>query len=115
MQALLKILLVVVVVVVICVGAGLAYLFTQYPNVPPPENVTAAATPEKIARGEYLARHVSGCVDCHAVRDFTKYAGPVVEGTHGRGGANFGIAGTAVSVLYSRNITPAAIGSWTDG
>jgi mono/diheme cytochrome c family protein len=58
---------------------------------------------------------VTQCVDCHAVRDFTKYAGPVVEGTLGRGGENFGIEGTAVRTLYSRNITPAGVGDWTDG
>src|SRR5688500_14816921 len=115
MRALLKILLILVVVVVICAGAGAAYLFTQYPDVPPPENVTVAATPDKIARGAYLANQVSQCVDCHAMRDFTKYAGPVLDGTQGRGGENFGIAGTAVSALYSPNITPSAIGSWTDG
>ena len=96
-------------------GAGVAYLFAKYPNVPPPESVTVVATPEKIARGEYLAKHVAQCVDCHAVRDFTKYAGPVVDGTEGRGGENFGSPGTAVRALYSRNITPAAIGQWTDG
>jgi mono/diheme cytochrome c family protein len=115
MRALLKILLILIVVVLICAGAGAAYLFTQYPNVPAPENVTVAATPEKVARGEYLARHVSGCVECHAVRDYTQYAGPVVEGTRGRGGENFGSAGSPIRALYSSNITPAAIGSWTDG
>ena len=38
MRALLKILLILIVVVVICAGAGVAYLFTQYPKVPPPED-----------------------------------------------------------------------------
>jgi mono/diheme cytochrome c family protein len=115
MNRLLKLLIFLVAVVVVAAGAGVAYLFAKYPDVPPPENVTVAATPEKLARGKYLAEHVAQCVDCHAVRDFTKYAGPVVEGTHGRGGENFGIPGTAVRTLYSRNITPAGIGDWTDG
>jgi mono/diheme cytochrome c family protein len=115
MRALLKVVLLLVVVLALVAGAGAAYLYAKYPDVPPPESVTVVATPEKLARGEYLAKHVTQCVDCHAVRDFTKYAGPVVDGTHGRGGENFGIPGTAIRALYSRNITPAAIGDWTDG
>jgi hypothetical protein len=27
--------------------------------MPPPENITVQATPEKLARGEYLSKHVS--------------------------------------------------------
>jgi mono/diheme cytochrome c family protein len=115
MNKLLKILLVLVAVVILVAGAGVGYLFAKYPDVPPPENITVVSTPEKVARGEYLAKNVAQCVDCHAVRDFTKYAGPVVEGTRGRGGENFGIPGTAIRAMYSRNITPAAIGDWTDG
>jgi mono/diheme cytochrome c family protein len=115
MKTLLKIVLVLVVLVVIAAGAGVAYLYAAYPNVPPAENITVVATPEKIARGEYLSKHVSGCVECHAVRDFTKYAGPVVEGTRGRGGDSFGDPDTALRVLVSKNITPAGIGSWSDG
>jgi len=115
MRTLAKVGIAIVAVVVLVAGAGIGYLFAKYPDVPPPEDVTVVSTPEKIARGEYLAKHVSQCVDCHAVRDFTKYAGPVVDGTLGRGGENFGIPGTAVRTLYSRNITPAAIGHWTDG
>ena len=115
MNRLLKIVVLLVAIVVLIGGAGVGYLFAKYPDVPPPENVTITATPEKVARGEYLAKHVSQCVDCHAVRDYTKYAGPVVDGTLGRGGENFGSEGSAIRALYSRNITPAGIGDWTDG
>jgi mono/diheme cytochrome c family protein len=115
MKTFVKVVLVIVAVMVLVAGAGVGYLFAKYPDVPPPEDLTVTATPEKIARGEYLAKSVSQCVDCHAVRDFTKYAGPVVEGTLGRGGENFGIPGTSVRALYSKNITPAGIGHWTDG
>ncbi len=71
-----------------------------------------------IARGRYLAVNVAGCADCHSTRDFTKYGGPVVNGTQGMGGFEFdqklaGIPG----VVYARNITPdpeTGIGTWTD-
>jgi hypothetical protein len=98
----------------IAAGAGVAYLYLNHPAVPPPENVTARATPE-MARGEYLATHVTGCVVCHADDDEEQYAAPVVPGTEGRGGDNFGQSGTVVSVLVSQNLTPAGIGAWSDG
>lgn len=115
MRTLIKILVALAAILVIAAGAGLAYLFARYPDIPEAEEVTVPATPERLARGKYLALNVSQCVDCHAVRDFTKFAGPIVEGTYGRGGENFGIPGTAVRALYSRNITPAGIGEWSDG
>lgn len=70
-----------------------------------------------LARGEYLATNVAGCIDCHSKRDFTKYSGPVINGTVGGGGfvfdEKFGLPG----VLYGKNITPdneTGIGTWTD-
>ncbi len=70
-----------------------------------------------VARGEYLARHVAGCIDCHSVRDFTKYSGPVMPGTEGGGGFAFDQKLGLPGVLYAKNITPDAetgIGSWSD-
>jgi mono/diheme cytochrome c family protein len=114
MKTLFKILLALVGLVVVLALCGVAYLFLRYPNVPAAETVTVQATPEKVARGEYLANHVSGCVICHAERDMTKYGGPVKEGTWGAGGELFGEVGSGFEI-YSKNITPAAIGSWSDG
>jgi hypothetical protein len=62
-----------------------------------------------------LSKHVSLCIKCHAQRDFSKNAAPVIEKTVGAGGENFGDPDSPLRVLYSKNITPAAIGSWTDG
>jgi mono/diheme cytochrome c family protein len=115
MRRLLKFVLLLVAIVVVLACAGVGYLYARYPNVPPAEAVTIQATPEKIARGEYLSKHVTGCVECHAVRDFTKFSAPVDEATRGRGGDSFGDPATPIRVLVSKNITPAGIGSWTDG
>ena len=114
MKVLLKILLALVVLIIICAGAGVAYLYARYPNVPPPETITVQSTPEKLARGEYLANHVTGCVGCHSERDMTKYGGPLKPGIEGGGGELFGEIGSGFEV-YSKNITPEAIGTWTDG
>jgi mono/diheme cytochrome c family protein len=96
-------------------GLGGVYLFARYPHVPPAENLRVDATPERLARGRYLFDHAAGCIDCHSTRDWTKYGGPVIPGTIGKGGdlygTNLGLPGN----FYARNITPAGVGDWTDG
>lgn len=74
---------------------------------------------QMIARGEYLASHVAGCLDCHSQRDFSKFSGPIVPGTEGQGGEAFShdLLDAIPGVVYSRNITPdpeTGIGDWTD-
>lgn len=114
MKTLLKLLAGLVALVVVLAGAGLVYLFTRYPAVPPPEDVRIAATPERLARGQYLVENVVGCVVCHADRDWSKFSAPVIGGTKGKGGQRFGF-GAEPFVLYAKNITPGGVGEWTDG
>ena len=116
MRFLIRLFLAVLLLAVVAAGAGLAYLYTQYPDVPPAGTVKVEPTPERLARGDYLSNHVTGCTACHAVRDFSRFAGPVKPGTLGLVGERFdreisGFPGT----LHTPNITPAAIGSWSDG
>lgn len=99
---------------VLAAVAGLTWIYTQYPDVPPPEDVRIQATPERLARGEYLVENVVGCVVCHADRDWQKFSAPVVAGTKGKGGQRFGF-GLEPFVMYSKNITPGGVGDWTDG
>lgn len=108
-----KIILVLLLSVVIVAGAGLAYLFFAFPNVPVAADYEIEPTPERLARGKYLNDHVVGCTTCHTQRDWTKYSGPVKPELLGAGGESFGLG--PAGVLYSTNITPAAIGSWSDG
>ena len=115
MSKLSKFFLLLVVLIVVVASGGVAYIYAAFPKVPPAENVTIRATPEMIARGEYLSKHVTGCVECHAERDFTKYAAPVKPETLGKGGEPFGDPETPIRVLFSKNLTPAGIGTWTDG
>jgi mono/diheme cytochrome c family protein len=113
MKTLLKIVGGVVVLLLLAAAAGLGYLFYAFPKVPAAGEYRIEATPERLARGKYLNDHVLGCTTCHSERDWTRFSGPVKPDTIGVGGQVFalGPAGT----LYSKNITPAAIGSWTDG
>jgi mono/diheme cytochrome c family protein len=62
----------------------------------------------RITRGAYLVNTICLCMHCHADRDFTKFAGPVIKGTEGKGGEEI------EKGIYVRNITPYALGSWTD-
>jgi hypothetical protein len=68
-----------------------------------------------IKRGEYLANHVSACMDCHSTRDWTLYSGPIKPGTEGKGGDKYGEELGIPGTVYTKNITPAGIGHWTDG
>lgn len=99
----------------LAVGVGLAYLYLGLPDVGPPPDINVEGTPEQVERGEYLAHHVTSCIDCHSQRDYSKFAGPIIPGTEGSGGEAFtpemGFPGT----FYARNLTPHNLGDWTDG
>jgi len=78
-----------VIAVVLIVIAGVSYITLALPNVGKPEDIKVDATPQRIERGKYLANHVTLCMDCHSTRDWTKFAGPMLEGTDGKGGEKF--------------------------
>jgi mono/diheme cytochrome c family protein len=117
MKKLVRIVLGIVVLIVAIAASGVAYLFLAYPKVPPVSAAKITATPESLARGEYLATKVSLCLDCHSERDWDKFAGPLIPGSFGKGGEAFDktVDPTFPGAVYAKNITPAAIGSWTDG
>src|SRR5262245_57466467 len=102
-------------VIGLVVAGALMYLYGVLPRTAPPRSITIERTPDRVARGEYLAVHVSACIDCHSTRDFTRFAAPVVPGTEGMGGFEFGANIDFPGSIYAKNITPAALGSWTDG
>ena len=80
-------------------------------------DVVDDSTRQVLDRGKYLFNNVAGCVDCHSLRDFSKYSGPVVPGTEGGGGMVFDQKFGLPGVLYGKNITPdsaTGIGTWTD-
>lgn len=101
------------VLVVVLAAAGVGYLMFTFPKVPPPSAIKIELTPERLARGKYLNDHVVGCTTCHTERDWTRFSGPIKTDLLGAGNEPFNLGGAGM--LYSKNITPAAIGSWTDG
>jgi mono/diheme cytochrome c family protein len=110
-----KVLLSLVIVIIVLITGALLYLKIALPNVGSAPDITVEATPERLARGEYLANHVTVCIDCHSKRDWSRFSGPPAEGTIGMGGdlfdQKFGFPGK----YYAKNITPAGISRYTDG
>lgn len=115
MKKFLKVIGILLVVIIIAVAGLLTYVKTALPNVGDAPAFTVAKDPEKIARGAYLANSVAVCMDCHSTRDWTKFSGPLVPGTLGKGGEIFDRQFGFPGVYYSRNITPEGIGRYTDG
>jgi mono/diheme cytochrome c family protein len=110
-----KFLLWLAVVIVAFVAVALLYIKIGLPNVGPAPDIKAEATPERIARGEYLGNHVTVCIDCHSKRDWSRFSGPPEEGTLGMGGELFDQKFGFPGKYYAKNITPAGISQYTDG
>ncbi|HYH55709.1 MAG TPA: cytochrome C [Anseongella sp.] len=115
MKKAVKILLTLAGVVVILAGLAIAYVKLALPNVGPAPVLTVELSPERIARGKYLANNVSICIDCHSARDWSLFTGPIIPGTEGRGGEEFPREMGFPGDFYSANITPSGISDWSDG
>lgn len=102
-------------VVVIAIAGLLAYVKIALPDVGEAEDLKIDYTQERIERGRYLANSVTVCMDCHAKRDWSKFAGPPTAGTLGMGGDRFDQSVGMPGVFYAKNITPAGISRYTDG
>ena len=101
--------------IIVLIGSLITYLKLALPDVGDPEDLTIEVTSERIARGKYLANSVTVCMDCHAVRDWTKFSGPPTSGTLGKGGDVFDQNAGLPGVYYAKNITPFGIKRYTDG
>ncbi len=101
--------------VLIGVAGLLAYTKLCLPSVGDAPKIEINATAAQIERGRYLANHVNACIDCHSSRDWSRFSGPPIAGTFGKGGDLFGPEDGFPGLYYVRNITPAGISHWSDG
>jgi cytochrome c2 len=115
MKKFIKILGILFALVFILIVSGYIYLNKEYPQIDKALDIKIEPTAERIEKGKYLFNSVYLCVDCHSKRDFSKLSGPVVPGTEGAGGQRFGEELGLPGTVYSKNITPAGVGDWTDG
>ncbi|MEP6540127.1 MAG: cytochrome c [Bryobacteraceae bacterium] len=100
----------------VCVAAaGFAYLYFRSPASAPPSNIKVTASPERIARGEYIYL-ASDCDGCHSPANPKLYDNPPVDGMKAAGQL-FPARDMPGRIVVS-NITPdkeTGIGNWTDG
>jgi hypothetical protein len=73
------------------------------------------ATPERLARGRYLANGVTGCIHCHSEHDWRALGDPSIEAKLGAGQvfAESDLPG----VVIAPNLTPdleTGAGTWSD-
>ncbi len=110
-----KIIFTVLLILVILIAITATYVKLGMPNLAAAPDIHVDVTAQRIARGAYLANHVSVCVDCHSARDWSKYAAPLITGSVGKGGEYFGEEMGFPGKFYAKNITPAHLKNWTDG
>lgn len=110
-----KKLIIIVLITITATTATFGYLKFGLPDVEAAPEIKIVATPERIQHGKYLAHHVAACMDCHSTRDWSRFSGPLQAGTLGKGGEYFGPEMGFPGKFYSRNLTPAYLGDWTDG
>lgn len=110
-----KVILTILLIIIIVIGAVASYVKFGLPRVGAAPDLHVNATPERIAHGEYLANHVTICMDCHSTRDWSRFSAPPEAGTLGKGGEYFDQKMGLPGKFYARNITPAHLKDWTDG
>ncbi|MCC6384582.1 MAG: cytochrome c [Bacteroidia bacterium] len=102
-------------ILIVLVISGIAYIKFALPDVGEAPDLVIEQTPARIARGKYLATHVTVCIDCHSQRDWSRFSGPLIESTMGQGGELFDQKLGFPGAYYSSNITPSGISRYTDG
>lgn len=110
----LKIILIIIGIILLVVLAGIGYVKYGLPNIPV-KDISVNSTTERIEHGEYLANHVMVCMDCHSVRDWDYFSGPITPGTFGAGGDEFTREMGFPGNFYAPNITPYNLKNWSDG
>ncbi|HYB61659.1 MAG TPA: c-type cytochrome [Methylomirabilota bacterium] len=108
-------LVVLVVLLVVTINFTIGWRPFLGPRTRPLADRKFGATPERLARGRYLAENVAGCMDCHSPHDWTQHDAPIPPGKEGSGQHMQlgGVPGT----LYAPNLTPdpeTGSGNWTD-
>lgn len=119
MKKLIRILLITVCLLAVLAALGITVTIGWRPFFGPRRRPVTArryeATPERLARGEYLVRGVLGCLDCHTEHDWSAPGGPIIAGREGAGGV-FPVEGLPGRIIAS-NITSdreTGIGAWSD-
>ena len=115
MKKIFKILGIMLIIVILFAAGGFIYLQTAFPKVSAAPDIKIEPTPERIERGKYLANSFAFCIDCHSSRDANKFSMPILPGTEGKGGDDYGEGAGFVPASNITSDKETGIGSWTDG
>lgn len=102
------------IIIVILISIAV-YINYAYPVSIPSENIKITPTSQMLKRGEYLANNVAYCIYCHSEYDRYNFPNPVIAGTEGKGGRLFSENEGYPGKIYTKNLTPYALGEWSDG
>jgi mono/diheme cytochrome c family protein len=86
------------------------------PRARPLTNRVFERTPERLARGKYLAEGVSGCMDCHSPHDWKQHNAAVPAGREGTG-TDMSVLKGLPGRIVAPNLTPdpeTGSGKWSD-
>lgn len=104
------------IILVLIVVLAMIKVFVLSPSSRPAPSMTARNTPEAVARGEYLAKNVMGCIYCHSQGDPNAPGAPITDPTPFAGRDWTDKDGPGV--LVAPNLTfdgATGLGNWTDG
>jgi hypothetical protein len=107
-----------IVVALLAVGITMTIGWRPFvgPRSRPLTNRVFERTPERLARGEYLAENVTPCMECHSPHDWTQHDAPILPGMKGAGGDMSILKGLPGRMVAS-NLTPdpeTGTGNWSD-
>ncbi|MBE2226142.1 MAG: cytochrome C [Ignavibacteria bacterium] len=115
MKKVFKILGILLIIVVVFAAGGYIYLQAAFPKVSAAPDIKIEPTPERLERGKYLANSYAFCIDCHSGRDMSKFSLPVIPGTEGKGGDDYGEGAGFVPASNITGDKETGLGNWTDG
>jgi hypothetical protein len=115
MRKTLRILIIIVITIVVLATLSGLYVKVALPGIRSDKDLKIEVTTARVARGQYLARSVAGCMHCHSAKYENLFANPVKEDSLGSGGECFSRDKGFPGMIYSPNITPYHLGNWTDG
>lgn len=116
MKKFLIVLLCLVAVFAIAITATIGWRPIIGPKARPLTSRVFEKTPERWARGEYLAEGLNVCMDCHSPHDWTKHDEPIPTGMEGAGEDMSFLKGLPGRIV-APNLTPdseTGTGNWSD-
>lgn len=103
-------------ILAVIVTGLLVVVFLIFPRVSAAPDMQVERTAERVARGDYLFNHALACVGCHTpVLEPRRFSG--LPDTHQMAAGRYmgGPAEGFPADIYPPNLTPTALGDWTDG